>query len=137
MKQTNNNAHKYLLVLWLSISLILTQYYGVHLHVEHDHHTSTKSTHVVEVQTVPTFHLLDDSTHNSFVAHHHTIDLSLDTLVKTKAAGDLLFVAVLVIFSWAFVLPVLQIFIRRCSYQLSCISQYNLIHPPLRAPPVH
>lgn len=133
-KYQNNPISHYLLVLCLSLALILSQTNRLHMHLQHDDHSSVASGHIVDVHTTTIQHDMDlADRHND----HHTaaIDINTDNLVKKTHSLNPL-VLILFVIGLFLYLPRLISLPRSRSYQTLFISCYYLLHPPLRAPPV-
>jgi len=139
MEKTHKNAmFKYLLVLCLSITLLLSQAEGLHMHLEHDDHSmSSDSAHNVGVHPQSTVHDFDLTNHHDEHQSDHSavaIDVSTDKLAKkTNLLDPLVIVVLFAIFFLAS--PLLRSVGRRRSGRISFISCYYLLQPPLRAPP--
>ena len=130
----NNPVLQYLLILCLSLALILSQTSRLHMHLQHDDHSSVASGHIVDVHTTTIQHDMDLADHHD---DHHTaaIDINTDNLVKKTSSLNplvliLLFLGLFLYLSRLINLPRLR---RNQTLFTSC---YYLLHPPLRAPPV-
>ncbi len=133
----NNSTFKYLLVLCLSFTLLLSQADRLHMHLVHDDH-SVSSGHIIGVHPESTLHDFDLTNHHGEHQDNHSavaIDISIDQLAKKANLLDLLAIALLFI-----VLFLITPRLRRVSKQKLCkvpvSSCYYLLQPPLRAPPV-
>ena len=130
----NNSVLRYLLVLCLSLALILSQASRLHMHVQHDDHSSVASGHVVNVHTATLLHDLNLTDHHG---DHHVaaIDVSTDNLVKkTNSLNPL--VLILLCIGLFLYLPHLISLPRQRRFQTLFTYCYYLFNPPLRAPPV-
>ena len=139
-KTYNNPIFEYMFILYLCITLLIAQASGLHIHVQHDDHSSSASGHIVDIHTASTHH--DD-----IVTHHHegaqddhhpaAIDISQDYLVKKTSLLDPL--ALIIFFIGLFLLtPQLRRIGSQWRYKPPTINPcYYLLQPPLRAPPVH
>ena len=138
-KTYNNPIFQYMFILYLCIALLIAQASGLHMHVQHDDHSSTASGHIIDIHTASTHH--DDigtHQHGTQDDHHSAvIDISQDYLVKKTSLSDPL---ALIIFFIGFFLftPQLRRISSQWRYKPPTIKPcYYSIHPPLRAPPVH
>jgi len=137
-RRHNNSLAKYLLVLCLSITLLLSQTGNLHMHLVHADHAGS-STHLFELHPESNRHDPDLSNHHDGHPNDHStfaVDVSPETLLKNTKLLNLLF---LIIF--------LSVFLLRIPPRTSVNRQqfcktlfppcYYLFHPPLRAPPIH
>ncbi len=127
-----------MLVLCLSVTLLLSQVVGLHMHLEHDGHSmSSESAHIVGVHPQSTVHDFDLTNHHGEHQSDHSavaIDVNTDKLVKkTSLLGPLGIVLLFVILFLAN--PRLRRLRRQWSGRTSFTSCYYLLQPPLRAPP--
>jgi len=133
-KYRNNQVFRYLLVLCISLALVLSQSNRLHMHLEHDDHSSVASAHIVDVHASTLVHDLNLVDHHD---DHHSaaIDVSPDNLVKkTNSLNPL--VLILLLIGFFIYLPRLICLSRQKTYQILFISCSYLFHPPLRAPPI-
>lgn len=133
-KHHNNPVLQYLLVLCISFALILSQTNLLHMHLQHDDHSSGVSGHVINVHTSTLLHDVDLAGHHG---DHHSaaIDVTPDNLVKkTNSLNPL--VLILLFLGLVLYKPLLICLPRQRLYQTLFTSCYYLLHPPLRAPPV-
>jgi len=128
----DNPVLQYLLVLGISFALILSQTNRLHMHLQHDHHSTVE--HIVNVHTTTTLHDVDLADDHG--DHHSTIiDISPDNLVKkTNVLNPL--VLILLFIGLFLYLPRLTCLPRQRLYKKLFISCYYFLHPPLRAPPL-
>ena len=78
-----NRSSRYLLVLWLGLSLLLAQTLGIHLHTEHAHHDEAVTNHHVDSYHGLMSHA-DDADH-----HASIIGIGSDTLSKERLNNSL------------------------------------------------
>lgn len=133
-----NMMFKYLLVLCLSVTLLLSQAEDLHVHLEHDDHSvASDSAHNVSAHPQSTAHDFDLTNHHDEYQSDHSavaIDVSTDKLAKKINSFDPLVIVVLfAIFFLAS--PLLRSVGRQRSGRTSFTSCYYLLQPPLRAPP--
>ncbi len=131
-KTYNNPIFQYMYILYLCIALLIAQASGLHMHVQHDDHSSTASGHIVDIHTASTHQHGTQDDHHSAV-----IDISQDYLVKKTSLSDPL--ALIIFFIGLFLLtPQLRRISSQWCYKPPTINPcHYLLHPPLRAPPVH
>lgn len=139
---TNNSIYRYAFIVCLSITLLFSQTFKVHMHIQHDESVSeTSQKHIVDVH-VDVGSSLHNSSHNThhqddFLDHqyHAEVDVSTDSFVKKVGLSNL---SVLLFFIIGFILltPRLQSISRRYILKIKPISFYYLLLPPLRAPPI-
>jgi hypothetical protein len=142
-KTYNNLIFQYMFILYLCIALLIAQASGLHIHVQHDDHSSSASGHIVDIHTASTHHIDIDTHHHHHHdgaqdGHHHVaIDISQDYLVKKTSLSDPL--ALIIIFIGLFLfIPRLRRISSQWRYQPPTVNPcYYLLQPPLRAPPVH
>lgn len=138
-KAYNNPIFQYVFTLSLCIALLMAQTSGLHLHVQHDDHSSATSGHIVDIHIASTLHDINTHNHNhEALDDHHpaAIDISQDYLVKkTNLFNDLvLFIFFIGIF---LCVPRLRCVFSRWRYKPPTVNTYyNFLSPPLRAPPV-
>ena len=134
-KYHNNSPLQYLLVLCLSILLMQPHTNKLHMHLEHDDHSSVATGHVVDVHVAPILHDFVLTGHHG--DHHATvIDISPDNLIsKVKSLNPLLFI--LLIIGFFLYIPRIFCFLRKSLYQTLFIPSLYLILPPQRAPPAN
>lgn len=118
---------RYLLALWLGLSLLLAQTLGIHLHLDHSHDAAVKNAHHVELHPGLISHA-DNADH-----HVGAIDIGPDTLVKNSTS--IFSIAFIAFFSLLLIAPVLRQIRRHRFYQSIYIPFTCLLQPPLRAPP--
>ena len=130
----NNPVLQYILVLCLSFTLILSQTNLLHMHLQHDDHSSVASGHVIDVHTSTMLHDIDLAGHHGD-QHSAAIDVNPDNLMnKTTSLNPLVFILLLI---GLFLCSPRLIFLPRSRlYQIQFIPCNYLLHPPLRAPPV-
>jgi len=130
-----NSLLKYLLLLCLSLALILSQANRLHMHLQHDDHSSVATGHIVDVHKTTILHDIDLADHQDGGHHSTTIDISPDNLVKkTNLLNPL--VLILLFIGLFLYLPRLTCLPRKRLYKELFNPCYYLLHPPLRAPPV-
>jgi len=133
-KLRNNSVLQYILVLCIGLALVLSQANQLHMHIQHDDHSSVVSGHIVNVHSATLLHDINLNDHHD--DHHATgIDVNTDNLVKKSNSLNPLVVILFCIALFLF-LPRLINLPRLLSYQPLFTSCYYLFHPPLRAPPV-
>ena len=138
-KTYNNPIFQYMFILYLCIALLMAQASGLHMHVQHDDHSSSASGHIVDIHTASTHHDDIDTHHHRAQDDHHpaAIDISQDYLVKKTSLLDSLVLIVLFIGLFLFI-PRLRRISSQWRYKPpNVIPCYYLLQPPLRAPPVH
>jgi len=134
-KYHNNPALQYLFILCLGLALILSQTNRLHMHLQHDDHSSVASGHIVGVHTTTTLHDVDLTDHHDGNHHSTAIDISPDNLIKkTNILNPL--VLILLFIGLFLYLPRLICLPRQRRYKTQFIPCNYLLHPPLRAPPV-
>jgi len=133
-KYSTNSKLKYLLILCLSLTLLIAQASGLHVHLQHDDHSSAVTNYIPDVHTASILHDSDLATHYS-VDHSATIDISSENVVKK---ANLLPPLVLVLLFIGFLISIphfVKIHWQRL-YKIQLIPCYYLLHPALRAPPL-
>jgi len=134
-KTPNNPVFRILLILCLSLALLMAQTNRMHMHLEHDDHSSVASGHIVDVHTTSTLHDFDLTDHHDDDQHSAAIDVSPDNLnQKVNLLNPL--VLILLFIGLFLYLPRLICLPRQRRYQTLFIPCNYLLHPPLRAPPV-
>ena len=133
-KYHNKPVLKYLLVMCISLMLILSQTNRLHMHVEHEDHSSAASAHVINLHTSTLLHEIDLLDHHGD-QHSATIDINADHLVKKTNSFNPLLLFLLFIGLFLYI-PRLICLPRQSAYQVLFNPCYYLLHPPLRAPPV-
>lgn len=134
-KHQNNSLIQYLLVLCLSFMLIQSQTNKLHMHLEHDDHSSVATGHVVDLHAASILHDFEVTDYHD--DHHGTvIDISPDNLVnKANSLNPLvLFLLIIGVFLY---MPRLLCLPRQRRYKTVFIPSSYLILPPLRAPPIN
>lgn len=137
-KAYNNPIFQYVFILYLCITLLMAQASGLHMHVQHDDHSSATSGHIVNIHAATTAHGIDTHHHETQDDHHPAaIDVSQDYLVKKTSL--LSHLALFVFFIGIFLcVPRLRYVFSRWRYKPPSVnSYYYLLQPPLRAPPVN
>jgi len=131
-KTYNNSIFQYMFILYLCIVLLMAQASGLHMHVQHDDHSSSASEHIVDIHTASTHH------HGAQDDHHPAaIDISQDYLVKKTSLLDPLVLIIFFIGLFLFI-PRLRHISSQWRYKPPNVNPcYYLLQPPLRAPPVH
>ena len=117
----------------------MAQASGLHMHVQHDDHSSAASGHIIDIHTASTHHDDIDTHHHGAQDDHHpaAIDISQDYLVKKTSLLDPLVLIILFIGLFLFI-PRLRRISSQWHYKPpNVIPCYYLLHPPLRPPPVH
>lgn len=136
-KATNNPIFQYVFILSLCIALLMAQTSGLHMHVQHDDHSSATPGHSVDIHIASTLHDINTHNHETLDDHHPVaIDISQDYLVKkTNLFNNLvLFIFFIGIF---LCVPRHRCVFSRWRYKPPTVSTYyNFLKPPLRAPPV-
>ncbi len=139
MEKIHKNAmFKYLLVLCLSVTLLLSQTEVLHMHLEHDDHSASDSAHNVGVHPQSTVHDFYLTNHHDEHQSDHSavaIDVSTDKLAKKTSLPDALVIVVLFAI-FALASPLLRHVSRRRSGRIPFTYYYYLLQPPLRAPPI-
>ena len=137
-KATNNRTFQYAFILFFCIALLMAQTSGLHLHVQHDDHSSATPGHIVDIHIASTLHDINTQNHEALDDHHPVaIDISQDYLVKkTNLFNDLvLFIFFIGIF---LCVPRLRCVFSRLRYKTATINPCcYLLLPPLRAPPLN
>ena len=119
------------------------QAFKLHMHIEHDESLSSTTTgHKLNVHVISTLH---DTTHNTHHQddflndhqEHYLTDITVtpDSFVK-KMESFTLYMLVFLIISFLIIVPLIRSIFRE-PVQTKLTSTYNLLSPPLRAPPVH
>ena len=136
-KAYNNPIFQYVFILYLCITLLMAQASGLHMHVQHDDHSSATSGHIVDIHAATTAHDIDDHHHETQDNHHPAaIDVSQDYLVKKSSLLNPLALIVFIIGLFLCV-PRLRCIFSRWRYKPPIVNfDYYLLQPPLRAPPV-
>ena len=139
-KYHNNPILRYSFILYLCIALLIAQASGLHMHVQHDDHSSATPAHIVDIHITSTHHDdIDTHYHEGMQDDHHpaVIDISQDYLVKKTSLSDPL--ALIIFFIGIFLFaPRLRRISSLWRYKAPTVTPgYYLIHPPLRAPPVY
>ena len=136
-KVHNNSMFKYLLVLCLSITLLLSQADRLHMHLEHDDH-ATSSGHIPGAHPESTSHDLALTSHHGEHQDTHSavaIDVSVDKL--PNKINSLSSLALALLFTVLFLtIPRLRRVPRQKIYKIPFACCYYLLQPPLRAPPI-
>jgi len=141
-KVHNNSMFKYLLVLCISITLLLSQVDRLHMHIEHDDHSMSSghafNAHIVGIHPESTLHDFDLTNHHGEHQNNHSavaIDVSADKLPKKTNLLDPLVLALLFIVLFLTVHRLRRV-TRQKLCKISFTSCYCSIQPPLRAPPL-
>ncbi len=129
---------KLAIALWIVSSLLLAQFMGLHLHVQHENASSSDHTHLLDIHSSTVDHgshhdiFLDTTT----ISEHHStsFDMNQDSLLKY--AASLLGLIVLALSSWLLLSPLNHYYSRYTRQPLLLKSFFYLLQPPLRAPPV-
>jgi len=131
-KTFNNSIFQYTFILYLCITLLISQASGLHIHIQHDDHSSAAPEHIVDIHPASTLHDGAQDDH-----HPAAIDISQDYLVKKTSLSDPL--ALIIFFIGLFLFtPHLRRINSQWRYKPPTINPcYYLLHPPLRAPPVY
>lgn len=134
-KLRNNPIFQYLFVLCLSFALILSQTSMLHMHIEHDDHSSVASKHIIDVHIISILHDIELTGHNDT---HHTaaIDASSDNLVNKKSSLTPLILLLISVGLFLYI-PRLLCLSRQGLSNTQIIPRLYLIKPPLRAPPIN
>jgi hypothetical protein len=137
-KAYNNPIFQYLFILYLCIALLMAQASGLHMHVQHDDHSSATSGHIIDIHIASTLHDIDTHHHEAQGGHHAVaIDVSQDYLVKKTNLFNQLALFVFFIGVLLFT-PRLGCVFSRWRYKTSSVIHCcYLFLPPLRAPPVN
>jgi len=130
--------NKMFLALVIACSLLLSQFSGLHMHVQHDNGAGPGHAHTFDLHSSSDLHVpvqgAGFDTASSAWHFAASIDLSADNLLKYSASSVVLFLIVL--FGWLLHSPPGQL-VRRFSFQASPQKFFTyLCQPPLRAPPV-
>lgn len=138
-KYTNNSIFQYALIACLALTLALGQSSKLHMHLEHDDVVSSAiSDHKLDVHIATSLH---DSTHDNHhqddFQDHHLADykVSPDSVVK-KIESFTPFILLFLFVSLFLGIPQLRTIFRQ-HIQTKLTSNYYLLSPPLRAPPIH
>ncbi len=132
-----NLMFKYILVLCLSITLLLSQANRLHIHLTHDDH-SMSSGHMIGAHPESTLH--DSGVTNGHGEHQDkhsaiTVDVSADKLFKkTSLLDPLILIQLLALLFLSIPRP--RSMHRPTLYKILFTSSYYLLQPPLRAPPI-
>jgi len=132
-KHHNNSILKYLLVLCLGLTLIFSQSNRLHMHLQHDDHSSNASGHVINVHMSKLLHDINLVDHKDD-DHSTAIDINPDNLVKKTNSLNPLVLILLYIGLFLYI-PRLICLPRQRLYQILFTPCYYFIQPPLRAPP--
>ena len=133
-KLRNNSNLKYILVLCLGIALVLSRANQLHMHIQHEDHSSVASGHVVNIHSATLLHDINLTDHQN---NHHVAEFDVNAGNLTKKAGSLNpLVVILFCIALFLCLPRLVKLPRLITYQTLFTPCYYLLHPPLRAPPV-
>jgi len=124
---------QFLLILFLSIAILLTQANRLHMHLDHDDHASA-SEHVVNVHTASIAHDFElTETHEDH--HPAAIDVTPDNFIKkTNILSPLELVFLFV--GFFLIIPRLSRIIWHRLYKRLFTPCYYFLQPPQRAPPV-
>jgi hypothetical protein len=141
MRKTNNSQmFQYMFILYLCLALLMTQASGLHMHVQHDDHSSTASGHIVDIHTVSTLHDIDTNTHHYDVAqdNHHPAEIDISQDYLAKKTNLVVTLALITFFIGLFLyVPRLRRIKNQWCYKTPTVNHcYYLLQPPLRAPPV-
>jgi len=134
LKSSNNSVLQYLLILCLSLALLLAQSNRLHMHLEHDDHSSIESGHVVNVHIASLLHDIDLANHQD---DHHlmAIDISSANIVKKISLFNPLAIILLLV-TLFLLLPCRALISRQRLYKILRTPVDYLLYPPLRAPPI-
>lgn len=136
-KTCNNPIFRYSFILYLCIALLIAQASGLHLHVQHDDHSSSASGHIVDIHIASTHHdNIDTHHHDGAQDGHHpaAIDISQDYLAKKTSSLDPLALMIFFIGLFLFI-PRLRRISSHRYYKSPIVTPCYLLQPPLRAPP--
>lgn len=133
-KYPDNSIFQYLLVMCFSLALILSQTSRLHMHFQHDDHSSVTSAHIVDVHTISTLHNFDLIDQHE---DHHSaaIDINSDNLIKKTNLLNPLLLIILFIGIFLYI-PRFACLSRHKLYKTLFISCSYLLQPPPRAPPL-
>lgn len=134
--RTINTVSRYMLIACLSVALLISQMFRLHLHIEHDE-ASTVAAHLIETHTIASLHDRAFDTQQDDTQDHHTseVDVSTDSFVK-KVKLFSIFMFFFLFISTYFQFPRLCCIRFQHLLTTNSASLYNLLHPPLRAPPL-
>ncbi len=141
-KVHNNSMFKYLLVLCLSFTLLLSQVDRWHMHLEHDDHAVSSGhdfdAHIVAAHPESTLHDFGLTNHHDGHQDNHSavaVDVSTDKLLmRTNLLNSLVLI---IFFMMLFqITPRLRNVSRWTLCNIPITSCYYLLRPPLRAPPI-
>lgn len=129
--------NKMFIALIIACSLLLSQFAGLHMHVQHENGSGPGHVHTLDLHSSSDLHAPVQANLDTTSAAWHfaaSIDLSADNLLKYSASSVVLFLIVL--FGWLLHSLPGQL-VRRFSFQTSPQKFFTyLCQPPLRAPPV-
>ena len=129
-----------MLILYVCFALLIAQAAGLHMHVQHDGHSSPVVEHVVDIHAASILHHVEGGDHHLAAttdSHHLTFEVSQNTLVKKMNSSDLIAMLVFYI-GLLLLLPRCLSNLKRWRYQsISVKSNCYFINPQLRAPPHH
>jgi len=139
-KPRNIWMFKFLLVLCLSFTLLLSQTDRLHVHLVHDDTMSSECAlcaHVADVHPESTLHSFDLTNHHDNQNDHsaNAMSLAKDKLLKKSNLVDplafiLLFIVVLLSRHLLGIVP------KQALSNAPFRSHFYLLQPPLRAPPI-
>jgi len=137
VKSPNNSIFRYLLVLSLSFTLMLSQTDRLHIHLEHEDHPMS-SEHIVHVHPELTLHDFGLENHHDGNQDNHSakvVDMSSDKLLKKMNLFDPIDLILLFIALFLIILRLSSVS-RHGLYNTPTSSYRYLLQPPLRAPPI-
>ena len=136
----NNPIAKYMLILYVCFALLIAQGGGLHMHVQHDGHSSPVEEHVVDIHAASILHHVEGGDYHLAVTtdnHHLTFEVSQNTLIKKVNSFDLMAMLVFII-GLFLLLPRFLNTLSRWYYQPTAAhSSSYFLSPQLRAPPHH
>ncbi len=132
-KRSNNLVFKYTFIFCLGVTLLFSQIFTLHMHVQHDDISLASATkHSVNVHLTSSLHetMIDSNNHHTAVE----FDVSPDSMVKKIELYNL---AALLFFIIGFILciPLVICIRKQYHYQSQLNPLLYLLQPPLRAPP--
>lgn len=130
----NNSFLRYVLITFLAVALLSGQVFKLHIHIQHDGFLSSAPTEQAISSTHDTTYNIhhQDDTQSSY--HSAEVDVSFDSFVKKISSLDV-FAFLLFVFFGIIYFPKLLRLQRQFSFKFKFKFFYNLIQPPLRAPP--
>lgn len=138
-RSPGNLFSKYAFIVVLTVALLSGQVFRQHLHIQHDGIASFKNEgRIVATQVNPHQHNTTYNVHHldDLQSPHHSteVDVSFDSFVK-KVGQLIIFVVLLFIAGGVLYIPRFLRLQGRYIFKTKLTFFYNLLQPPLRAPP--